>query len=1795
MISVYSRMLGIIVVSALLCMSGSTLTGETGNPKMLFVWNDEIGKVAVKEILWEYRDAKIVLGYSEHIEGIKPELHFKVSSDSWSWGLEKARGSHYIVQFIGPVDERWYGVLREKGAGITPFVIPDYAVIVKCSEECANALTKLPFVHRVLPYSPWFKCTKDAIVEAGSVELGIFLYPDADETSLMKMLKETSEYVIFNAYLPYWKHIYTKTLASRIPILANLDEVFSIGRHYWPTILNDVAAGIIEVDDARDTLLSGLPVPLTGRGQIAGIADTGLDTGRNDNTMHADFQGKILWLGHYNAYPYLDPTSNDSDDIGHGTHVAGSVLGTGKLSADYGAANGLNINYSGIAPEAKLVFQKIASDSGYLLGTGSLQQFLEDAYTYGARVHHNSWGSSQNFGAYDDMAVTVDTVMWQHKDYLVSFSAGNSGPSLDTIGSPATAKNCLSVGASKNARPEFGGGSQGADDPTELAGFSSRGPTDDNRIKPDIVSPGTYILSTMSSVETWGIEWASEPYPIMHNYHTSKPAYCFMGGTSMSGPITAGAALLVRQYFTDIRGISPSAALVKATLINGAIDMGYGYPSNHQGWGRTNLRNSLFPEPPRIVEYVDETNGLTTGTQQTYTYNVVDSSVPLKITLVWTDYPGSQNANPAIVNNLDLEVVAPDGTTYYRGNQFENNWSKPNPATVDARNNVENVFIKNPAAGTWTVRVKGTNVPQGPQPYALVVSAGFPPSQQYQVRISTDEPLQKVVTPGGSAQLTLTVLNYGTNQDTIRLTATQHSGITTAFSENNIGLGSGQTRAVRLTFSVDSSVPDGVYEFKINATSMGNTSKQSSLDFKLIVVSIDVPSPVPVDNRTEPQSCPDIAVNGNDVWVVYVSKEGDYNNPSIYVKHSSDGGNTFPEKWKVSSTAGYCDEPSITVSSSGHVLVAWHADEKYIRANVYVPGQGWRGEKTLRSNTNTYYPISGYPSTLIDRNNRFWVFWRDNNLNSQTQVNFDIWASYSTDYGNTWSAAAALPNSLSQREYMPRACIGSDGNIHMVFYVLNANRDIYYRKCVVSGTTYTWEDAVQLEDASSAQLGNDVFPNIFAASDGKIWVSWHSDRESAGTYRLYLKYFDGSSWSNTLGGFGQATTSGVRPDISEKSGVLAVSYVENSNPYGNANIAVLVSSDCFQTSVTKMLTADAYSKAHPGMDTNGQEFFVVYQTDTPFTRNDIALVKFTVSTDLIPPTITHTPVKEAVVNTPVQIIAQITDNNVVAEAKLYYKASTQTDYTEVLMNTTGNTYSATIPATAVTLDGVDYYIAASDGANTAKTGIYHINVTLPALYVSILCNTTIESGEEIQVRVKVNSTVENAVENAVVMLSADEGTFAQSSGSTDSSGEFVTTYTAPSLAQEKTIKLYATANKTGYTDGTASKEIHVVLPQLDVVISPSSATVEAWESVDIVVRVTSKGTPVGNAALTLTATNNGSLNPATGSTNEYGEFSTTFTAPATTVNLTCMVYATAEAPGYRTGNGSATISVLGALPRIDLDVNFSKTSLLSGESMEIHINTSSTGTPLGNCLVNISATAGSVSPATGSTNTTGYLKITYIAPEVEENSSAVIYINVTKTNYKPSYGVISLRILPLPLITVRILGNTEISAGENLTIVIEATSSGSPVAEATVELTLSAEIGRLSVETGVTDEDGRFTVVYTAGDVTEEKNVTLSVLVTKEGYRNGESSITITIKPRTQGQEAGGLSLDPYILAGIVIGIGIIIAIVVLVLLLRKPKQQVPVYPQAPIPSQYPMPPQYPQQPSYPPQQYPPPKPPPRY
>jgi hypothetical protein len=179
---------------------------------------------------------------------------------------------------------------------------------------------------------------------------------------------------------------------------------------------------------------------------------------------------------------------------------------------------------------------------------------------------------------------------------------------------------------------------------------------------------------------------------------------------------------LLREFYQTRQNLpNPTAALIKATILNGGQQVnGNPIPGFQNGFGRLNMTDSL-PNYPGFLAYVDERSGITTAQKKTYTYSVgSEYSYPLSLTLAWTDKAPTIYSNQSqkkLINDLDLVVTDPLGNQYY-GNDI----TAPYNNQPDTLNNVEQVRIAAPIKGKYTVEIKGANVPQGPQDFALVVT-----------------------------------------------------------------------------------------------------------------------------------------------------------------------------------------------------------------------------------------------------------------------------------------------------------------------------------------------------------------------------------------------------------------------------------------------------------------------------------------------------------------------------------------------------------------------------------------------------------------------------------------------------------------------------------------------------------------------------------------------------------------------------------------------------------------------------------------------------------------------------------------------------------------------------------------------------------------------------------------------------------------------------------------------------------------------------------------------------------------
>lgn len=494
-------------------------------------------------------------------------------------------------------------------------------------------------------------------------------------------------------------------MADNLPGLAAEEGVLWIEEGPPPlTPTNDDARRALGVD-----VLHTAPYNLDGSGVKLFVFDGGRVA------YHPGLAGR---------FTYVD-SSIISD---HATHVAGTAAGSGAGSPGgrdlTGVAPGATIFSAGYQPPVGILFWENAGD-------------LESDYT-AARISHgvdlatNSLGSNTAANGYNcvlegDYGTTSSLIdgivrgdnavvgspyitLWANGNERTggSFTPGRCGSNYKTTAPPSCAKNPIHVAATNS-------------DGDSMTSFSSWGPCDDGRLKPIVSGPGceservngeSYVNSTLPDGTYGAFGWC---------------------GTSMATPAVAGvASLAVQAYRQTISNPSarPSNALMKAWLIHTARDLGNDGPDYIYGYGEVDAVSviDLVQSPSSYT-----TDSVSQGGTDTYTYQVPSAATELKVTLAWDDAAAAPFAANAVVNNLNLEVVSPGGSTHY---PFSLDPGNPHlPATAggpNPRDNQEQVIVSDPAAGTWTIRVRGASVPQAPQNYALVYSdhVGLPDCSQ---------------------------------------------------------------------------------------------------------------------------------------------------------------------------------------------------------------------------------------------------------------------------------------------------------------------------------------------------------------------------------------------------------------------------------------------------------------------------------------------------------------------------------------------------------------------------------------------------------------------------------------------------------------------------------------------------------------------------------------------------------------------------------------------------------------------------------------------------------------------------------------------------------------------------------------------------------------------------------------------------------------------------------------------------------------------------------------------------------
>lgn len=665
------------------------------------------------------------------VEAVEPRQELRLAGHSFDPLLDRLRVAPIaavdaagrglrLVQLRGPIKQRHLDALSAAGLRLLQYY-PDGFYLAWGDQAALQRAAQGSDVRWVGDFSVDWKLPAELASAAGSQRL-IVHYTDAGQPGEMVDQLRLLGAEVEQDYLAQADGRFREAVVSlhshRLAAVAALPQVLWVGRQDRQALRDDemsaqIVAGNLDVDGVPEVgylpFLAGLG--LTGDGLVWSVIDDGIDQG------HPDFAGRMAGGFDYPGCASGGPPGSDGPSGGHGSHVAGILAG--DAAGGFGDAAGFAYGL-GQAPAVRLYSQNALCGPGASWPpAGGWSVLSQHALAGGAVGANASWttseGARHGYQAserlFDQMVRDGDFSSSESAEALaLIFSAGNSGPQPATMTSPKEAKNLISVGATLNHR---------AGPVHQLADYSSRGPAVDGRLLPTLVAPGTDVASARRRA---GGAFCNLPIPGTAELY----AYCL--GSSMAAPHVSGLAVLLTQWWRAQQGgANPSPAMLKALLISGARPLNPANiaPDDQQGWGLAGLP-PMLTDPTLGWQGVDQSQLLDEpGAVHRFAVRVLDTQRPLTLTLVWTDAPGAIGASPALVNDLDLEVLAAD--QLYRGNVLGASGSLPGGAP-DRLNNVERIILRQPPEHAL-VRIRGHALPadgvplqgdQTDQDYALL-------------------------------------------------------------------------------------------------------------------------------------------------------------------------------------------------------------------------------------------------------------------------------------------------------------------------------------------------------------------------------------------------------------------------------------------------------------------------------------------------------------------------------------------------------------------------------------------------------------------------------------------------------------------------------------------------------------------------------------------------------------------------------------------------------------------------------------------------------------------------------------------------------------------------------------------------------------------------------------------------------------------------------------------------------------------------------------------------------------------
>jgi hypothetical protein len=693
-------------------------------------------------------------------------------------------GKHLrLLQFAGPVKPGWLAALEKNGARIVSY-IPENAYLIYGDAAAIGRMQAWAGTNQFIQWEGDY--TGDYKIHPAALSSGTFSIQMVDDppanVATLTLIGQRQLAGAENEFtLLGYRNIIVRLPPDKLNLIAAQPDVVSIQPHFEPQ----------KLDERQDQIVAGnlsgnLPV---GPGYLAWLASKGFTQAQFTNSSFAvdvsdsGIDNGTTSPGHFGLYTLGDSSqasrviynrlegtahtgSTLRGDDGHGTLNTHIIAGYDNFTNTFPHTDAAGYFYGlGVCPFVQVGSSVIFDPKTFTYPNYTSLQ--TQAYNSGARISNNSWGEPGTGGAYDSIAQSYDALVrdvgaaGQNRQMVIIFAAGNDGPGTRSIESPGSAKNVITVGASENVRsltPANGGndalGDDGcstadtnADSANDITSFSSRGPCQDGRKKPDIVAPGTHItggveqispppspagdglaISTFTSSGVCALLGSGAAGNTNNFFPLGQEFYTVSSGTSHSTPAVSGACALLRQFFINNTNTPPSPAMSKAFLMNSARYLnGTGANdtlwSDNQGMGELNL-GTAFDGAQRILRDQLAIEKFTAaGQSRTYAGIVPDATKPFRVTLAWTDAPGSTSASKELVNDLNLTVTA--GTNFYKGNVFNGAYST-NGGAADSLNNVESVFLPEGNATNFTVTITAANISAD-----AITNGGSVPEQDY--------------------------------------------------------------------------------------------------------------------------------------------------------------------------------------------------------------------------------------------------------------------------------------------------------------------------------------------------------------------------------------------------------------------------------------------------------------------------------------------------------------------------------------------------------------------------------------------------------------------------------------------------------------------------------------------------------------------------------------------------------------------------------------------------------------------------------------------------------------------------------------------------------------------------------------------------------------------------------------------------------------------------------------------------------------------------------------------------------